>query len=170
MRSRPYFYTYPALYKDDCNIGATTFLLVHGGVGLVMSSVLLMGGWWDKFWNSRFTCLARLFFFLSQFAIAIWGAIIVFGNLIIYKFYDNCCILELQISVITFKNMILGPYNKVKIEDQSISNTSEFYCAAIPYYYSFVVLIIYFVLMPIVISLCQIFTILASFQKKRDWS
>ena len=80
MRSRPFFNTYPALYKDNCNIGATTFLLVHGGVGLVMSSVLLICGWWDKFWNSQFTCVGRQCVFLSQFAIAIWGAVIVFGN------------------------------------------------------------------------------------------
>ena len=72
-----------ALYKDNCGMGfmdVTTFLLAHGGVGLVMFSVILLYGWWDSFWESQWICWLRQCVFVAQFAIAIWGAVIVFGN------------------------------------------------------------------------------------------
>ena len=72
-----------ALYKDNCGMGfmdVTTFLLTHGGVGLVMFPVKLLFGWWDRFWESQWICWLRQCVFVAQFAIAIWGAVIVFGN------------------------------------------------------------------------------------------
>jgi len=126
-----------AVYYDDCQFDATTYLVVGGSVMLITNLLGIIAVMTPAEWDDKLTKSLTPLIGLIQFCIFLWGTIVVFGHYA-WWIYDENSDADQD-----------GTKDTEELDDEK-----RYYCHYTPYMFAFILLILKWVLLPCILMLC----------------